>query len=174
MSKKRKLQDTSNQTQTGLLTKISTNRSYQVAAGIVVAVLIVAVGLIAQPQGTIPADFTPQVLGAPSLAVISDEVVDHGDVRVNQFVETEFVIQNVGDEDLFILGNPQIEVVVGCCPSQTTVGDNVLSPGEITTIRTRFTMHVGMDGPHDFRVHVKTNDPNQPNKQLTILSNWIV
>lgn len=150
------------------------NRQGQIVLVAFIAMVVIAgVFILLQPKTTVPAGFEPQVIGAPSLVVLSDELIDHGDVPVNEFVETEFVIQNVGDEDLIILGNPIIEVVVGCCPSQTSVDDNVLSPGEITTIRTRFTMHPGMDGEHDFRVHVKTNDPQQPNKQLTILSNWI-
>lgn len=146
----------------------------QFATGVVVLITAVAVlAILSQPKSLISADFRPQVLGAPSLAVLSDEVVNHGDVPVGQFVETEFVVQNVGDEILHILGNPQIQVVEGCCPSQTTVGSYILEPGQITTIRTRFTMHPGMGGPHDFRVHVRTNDPAQPNKLLTILSNWV-
>jgi hypothetical protein len=36
-----------------------------------------------------------------------------------------------------------------------------------------FNMHAGMDGPHEFRVHLRTNDPAEPNRQLTILSNWV-
>lgn len=147
---------------------------FKISAGfLAVIVLVGALFVLMQPRSTVPAGFEPQVIGAPSLMILSEEVIDHGDVPVNQFVETEFVIQNVGDEDLIILGNPIIEVVEGCCPSQTTVDDQILSPGEITTIRTSFTMHPGMDGYHDFRVHVRTNDPVQPNKSLTILSNWI-
>ena len=34
-------------------------------------------------------------------------------------------------------------------------------------------MHAGMDGPHDFRINLRTNDPTQPNKELVILSNWV-
>ncbi len=34
-------------------------------------------------------------------------------------------------------------------------------------------MHEGMGGPHDFRVHLRTNDPDEPNKELVILSNWV-
>ena len=37
----------------------------------------------------------------------------------------------------------------------------------------RFTMSEGMGGPHDFRVHLRTNDPVEPEKELTILSNWV-
>ena len=35
-----------------------------------------------------------------------------------------------------------------------------------------FMMHVGMQGPHDFRVKLRTNDPTEPEKELTVLSNW--
>lgn len=34
-------------------------------------------------------------------------------------------------------------------------------------------MHGDMGGPHDFRVQLVTNDPTQPNKELTVLSNWV-
>jgi hypothetical protein len=36
----------------------------------------------------------------------------------------------------------------------------------------QFMMHAGMEGPHDFRVQVKTNDPKVPDKELVVLSNW--
>jgi hypothetical protein len=50
----------------------------------------------------------------------------------------------------------------------------VLKPGESTTIKSSiFMMHAGMDGPHDFRVHIKSNDPNNPDKTVTVLSNWV-
>ena len=34
-------------------------------------------------------------------------------------------------------------------------------------------MHEGMGGPHDFRVYLRTNDPDEPNKELVILSDWV-
>ena len=34
-------------------------------------------------------------------------------------------------------------------------------------------MHEGMGGPHDFRVVLRTNDPVEPEKELTIRSNWV-
>jgi hypothetical protein len=46
-------------------------------------------------------------------------------------------------------------------------------PGEEAIVTVRFTMHPGMEGQHEFRVHLRTNDPAQPDKQLTILSNWV-
>ena len=34
-------------------------------------------------------------------------------------------------------------------------------------------MHEGMDGPHDFRVQVRTNDPTKPEQEVVIRSNWV-
>ncbi len=48
-----------------------------------------------------------------------------------------------------------------------------LKPGESTTISMQFTMHEGMDGVHDFRVHLLSNDPQQPDRTLAVLSNWV-
>jgi hypothetical protein len=36
-----------------------------------------------------------------------------------------------------------------------------------------FSMHGDMGGPHDFRLHIPTNDPSQPNRELVVLSNWV-
>lgn len=36
-----------------------------------------------------------------------------------------------------------------------------------------FMMHGDMGGPHNFRVHVSNNDPTQPDRTLTVLSNWV-
>jgi hypothetical protein len=50
----------------------------------------------------------------------------------------------------------------------------VLKPGESTTIQSSvFMMHEGMEGPHDFRVHLATNDPAQQDKEVKVLSNWV-
>lgn len=34
-------------------------------------------------------------------------------------------------------------------------------------------MHGDMGGMHDFRVHLSSNDPQQPDHILTELSNWV-
>jgi len=36
-----------------------------------------------------------------------------------------------------------------------------------------YMMHEGMDGPHRFDVHVRSNDPVEPEKVLIAKSNWI-
>lgn len=49
----------------------------------------------------------------------------------------------------------------------------VLDPGESTTIRSGpFMMHEGMGGPHNFGVHLITNDPQQPGLMVNVLSDW--
>jgi hypothetical protein len=49
----------------------------------------------------------------------------------------------------------------------------VLQPGERTTLRSEmFMMHEGMDGPHNFGVHLITNDPAQPDLIVNVLSDW--
>jgi hypothetical protein len=49
----------------------------------------------------------------------------------------------------------------------------VLMPGQKTTLSMSFMMHGDMGGKHDFRVHLPTNDPKQPDKTLQVLSNWV-
>ncbi len=50
----------------------------------------------------------------------------------------------------------------------------VLKPGESTLIESEvFTMIEGHGGPHDFAVHLKTNDPLQPDLVVRVLSNWV-
>jgi hypothetical protein len=49
----------------------------------------------------------------------------------------------------------------------------VIQPGESTQIAMEFMMHGNMGGMHNFSVHLKTNDPIQPDRTLTVLSNWV-
>lgn len=58
-------------------------------------------------------DFIPQVTGAPRLAV-DQTTIDEGDVKLGQTVRSAFRLQNVGDQPLAILGEPQVQVVEGC------------------------------------------------------------
>ena len=55
----------------------------------------------------------PPVAGAPRVSVVQD-VIDHGDVRLNTPVESVFTVRNIGDRDLVILGEPRVELVEGC------------------------------------------------------------
>jgi hypothetical protein len=49
----------------------------------------------------------------------------------------------------------------------------VLDPGERTLVSMQFMMHGDMGGRHDFRLHLPTNDPANPEKEVVVLSNWV-
>ena len=49
----------------------------------------------------------------------------------------------------------------------------VLQPGESTYVESSiFMMHPGMDGPHDYAVHLKTDDAAKPDMVVHVLSDW--
>ena len=49
----------------------------------------------------------------------------------------------------------------------------VLQPGESTYVESSaFMMHAGMDGPHDFGLHLKTDDAANPDLVVHVLSDW--
>ena len=137
-----------------------------------IAVLVFLLANVFWFSNTIPRDFVPQVEGAPGIAVVSEPVIQHGDLIVNAFVTSSFEIQNVGDETLVVL-TPWVQVHEGCCPPQATISKQQLRPGEIATVSMRYTMHPGMDGEHDLRIHLRSNDPDNPEIELTALSNWV-
>jgi hypothetical protein len=48
-----------------------------------------------------------------------------------------------------------------------------LKPGESTYLESSvFMMHPGMDGKHDYGVHLQTNDPDTPDLVVHVLSDW--
>ena len=49
----------------------------------------------------------------------------------------------------------------------------VLQPGKTTYVESSiFMMHPGMDGPHDYAVHLKTNDAATPDLVVHVLADW--
>lgn len=48
-----------------------------------------------------------------------------------------------------------------------------LNPGETTTVSMQFMMHGDMGGPHNFRLHLLSNDPATPDATASVLSNWV-
>ena len=67
-----------------------------------------------EPAATSPASSTDvTVSGAPSLQVDQD-VVDLGDIKVDQPVQVSFNLSNVGDQPLEFSKAPYVEVVEGC------------------------------------------------------------
>lgn len=108
---------------------------------------------------------------APKL-VVDKDVIDFGAVPYRKMIEARFEISNAGKEVLEVTEAPFIEIVKGCCPPSPVLGKKSLKPGERTTVSVSFMMYQGMGGLHDFRVHLRTNDPSQPDKTVQILSDW--
>ena len=141
-----------------------------VVAGVgVIAVVVVAALLILSSRQ--PA-FVPLVKGAPS-AQFNQTKTDLGTIKLGQTVRSEFIIRNVGDKALTITNQPKVEVLKGCCPPDVQLTTHTLWPGQEAKISTQFMMHEGMGGEHEFRIHIETNDPKQPQQDLIILSNWV-
>lgn len=139
-------------------------------AAVLIVLLIAAlwgVWILAQ----VPA-FVPEFTGGPR-AQLSQTVFDYGDVKNNTTVETVFTVKNVGDQQLYFPMEPVVTVVEGCCPPKSKIDKSALEPGESAEVRLSFSMHEGMDGPHDFRVKVVTSDVEEPEQEVRVLSNWI-
>lgn len=49
----------------------------------------------------------------------------------------------------------------------------VIQPGATTILSMQFMMHGAMGGKHDFRVHLPSNDPKQPDRTVEVLSDWV-
>ncbi len=58
-------------------------------------------------------NYAPAVTGRPQVAVSQDKI-DYGDVKLGQTINTVFNVRNVGDQNLVVQGEPQVEVVEGC------------------------------------------------------------
>ncbi len=141
-----------------------------IAAGLVLVVALVAALVVALSGQNRP--FTPEVVGAPAIRV-DQSLIDYGVVKNNTMIETVVRVRNVGDQALYLLGDPHVEVREGCCPPQARVSTKTLFPGDEALVQLSFSMHEGMDGPHDFRLHIRSTDPAQPESEITILSDWV-
>lgn len=111
--------------------------------------------------------------GTPKIAV-DQKSIDFGEVKNLTTKTFTITVTNTGDGMLRFKEKPYVEVVEGCCPPELTIGSMALKPGESTSITsTEFSMHPGMDGKHDYAVHLKTNDAAQPDFVVNVLSNWV-
>ena len=110
--------------------------------------------------------------GTPTIAV-EESNIDLGYIKLGEYRSLNIKVTNTGDGTLRFKEQPYIEVLEGCCPPQLTVGSMALKPGESTYLKTPdFMMHEGMDGKHDFAIHLKTNDPKNPDFLVHVLSDW--
>lgn len=146
----------------------SSRRQWLLAAISAVFILVLLAVVLSKPATA----YVPEIVGAPHL-VIEQTEFDYGSVQYGTTVETKVVVRNTGDQPLVLTEPPHVQVVEGCCPPQAEVDAYALRPGQETTVTVRFTMHEGMGGPHDFRLHITTNDPDQPVQTVVIRSNWV-
>jgi hypothetical protein len=110
--------------------------------------------------------------GTPVIAV-EEQNIDLGYIKLGEYRSLNIKVTNTGDGTLRFKEQPYIEVLEGCCPPQLTVGSMSLKPGESTYLKTPdFMMHEGMDGKHDFAIHLKTNDPENSDFLVHVLSDW--
>lgn len=80
---------------------------------IVAGVILIAVIAIGGSNNSTPANYVPEVKGAPALK-IDKEKVDLGDVKLGQTVTVLFDVTNVGDQPLRFQEAPYVEVIEGC------------------------------------------------------------
>lgn len=80
-----------------------------------------------------------------------------GEVPLDVTVVPTWTLSNSGVESVQI-GQPHASVIEGCCPGPLDVETDLLAPGESTRLRFPLQMHPGMDGPHDFIIHVPIGD----------------
>ena len=110
--------------------------------------------------------------GTPGIAV-EEQNIDMGYIKLGETRTLNIKVTNTGNGTLRFKEKPYIEVLEGCCPPQLTVGKMALKPGESTYVQSPpFMMHEGMDGKHDFAIHLKTNDPKNPDFLVHVLSDW--
>lgn len=110
--------------------------------------------------------------GTPSIAV-ERQKIDFGYVQLGGYRSFKIKVTNTGTGTLRFKETPYIEVVKGCCQPDLTVTSMAIKPGQSAYVESPdFMMHQGMDGPHDFAVHLKTNDPKNPDQIVHVLSDW--
>jgi hypothetical protein len=83
-------------------------------AGSALLLIVLGSAFLLRPGGPSAATGSPaQVTGQPRLAVDRQQI-DFGKVPLDKPIKATFVLSNVGDQPLQILGEPVIEVKQGC------------------------------------------------------------
>lgn len=106
--------------------------------------------------GSTPPAATSEVVELAGLRVEGARV-DLGTVPLDVTVTPTWTITNTSSEVVHF-GEPHASVIEGCCPGPISLSDVTLDPGESSVVVFPLQMHAGMDGPHDFDVHVPFGD----------------
>lgn len=137
-------------------------KDIRTAVGAVVAAIVVVGGLWAGTTGDTPPDAVPPPATDQFVAtgraeasgvVVEGSEISLGVVPLNVTVTPTWILTNTGDKPV-VLGDPHASVVEGCCPGPLTLSGTVISPGQSAQLTFPLQMHPGMEGPHDFDVHV--------------------
>lgn len=88
-------------------------RLWPVVLLVVGALVVTGVAVLVAQENAPPADFTPEVAGAPTLEV-EQPFFELGDIHFNVPANVTYVLRNVGDQPLRILDVPQVQVLEGC------------------------------------------------------------
>ncbi len=86
---------------------------FYLAGGALLVIVLGAVLLWNPGSRSSGAGVPAQVTGKPKLAV-DREQIDFGKLPLDKTVKATFVLSNIGDQPLQILGEPVVEVKVGC------------------------------------------------------------
>lgn len=133
---------------------MSSNRSFITAMSLVAALALPAVAQEkAQPEATAQQK-------APTLTLV-DPLKDFGTVPKGQKLDWSFTIKNTGTADLEILS---AQPTCGCTVAEF---DRVIKPGQTGKVAASVET-INFNGPISKAVTLATNDPNNPNAQLTI------
>lgn len=122
----------------------------------VVAVFAVVIGV-----STIPLK-DPARSGESAVFGVEADVktIALGHVPLDKTVEPSWRLTNTTSWPV-VLGEPHAEAVDGCCPGPLQLGKTMLLPGESTSLVFPLQMHAGMDGTHDFTIHVPVEAQGQ-------------
>lgn len=131
------------------------------------ASVIVGVFMGSEPPGDASAMPLTAATGMVQQAGLKVEgsTIDLGVVPLDTTVTPTWTITNTGSVTV-TLREAHASVIEGCCPGPLTYSDPRLEPGESTQLAFPLQMHAGMDGPHDFDVHVPYGDG--PEDYLTL------
>jgi hypothetical protein len=142
------------------------------AAGVLVLAGVL-VGAGSRPETAAPVIAEPIVTGMINQAglIVEGSVIDLGVVPLDTTVTPTWTITNASAQTVS-LGEAHASVIEGCCPGPLMYSDTVLEPGESVLLTFPLQMHPGMDGPHDFDVHVPYGDGPDDYLTLRVVGNF--
>lgn len=111
--------------------------------------------------------FTISVFAQPKIEIIGGDTYNWGDVKLSEGpLKATVKLKNTGNEELII---QNVKPSCGC--TTAPLDKDRLKPGE--TAKVDITLKISHGGPISKNIRVASNDPNVPNKNLTIKANVI-